>query len=295
MINALKSEIYTFYNKLYVWIISLLLVVPIFWFMGNSYNNIYYSMEEELRYIYDAEQAVKEMNIEYDFAGDYAILLDMVSVISPGNAINNVMMLFVGIGSLFLPILFALFIGTEYTNNQMQLKCVHYGALKVIGAKIIVLITYVLGVTLVLIISGQFIASHHWDAYSETILAVDKYIEIPNLETNCILVLITITILLFYSLVSFLIAILAKNSTVGIVASVVIAYGEAYILNSSMPKWIFYNWLNNNSVVYESGFVEFVLPNKVSPHGTIVSVTLIIIYFVLLFAGIVAIGKRKSQ
>ena len=295
MINVLKSEIYTFYSKLYVWVLTLLLLVPIFWFMGNSYTNIYYSLEEELLYIKDAELAVSEMNVEYDFTGEYEIILDKVSVITPANAINNVMMVFVGIGSLLLPILFAVFIGNEYTNNQMQLKSVHYSSIKVIGAKIIVLLTYVVAITIILAFAGQFIANHHWDAYSQTIQAVDRYIDLPNLKTNYMLIVVTLVTLLFYSFLGFLIALLAKNSVVGIIASIVIAYGEAYILNSSMPKWIFYNWLNENTVTYESSFVEFAMPAKVAPHSTYLSVALVLIYFIIIFVGTFTIGKQKRD
>lgn len=295
MINVLKSELYTFYSKRYVWVLTLLLFIPIFWFMGNSYKNIYYSLEEELVYIEDAKKAMEEMDSEYDFSGEYHILLDSVSVVSPANAINNMMMLFIGIGSLLLPILFALFIGNEYTHNQMQLKIVNYGPLKVIAAKIIVLTTYVLGITIILAGVGQFIANHHWDAYSATIDKVATYIELPELNTNYMLIVITMVVLLFYSFVGFLIALLARNSIVGIVANVVIAYGEAYILNSSMPKWIFYNWLNKNSVSYESSFVEFAMPAKVAPHGLVISVVLIVIYFILILSGIIASTKRRTS
>lgn len=294
MISALKSELHTFYSKIFVWIMTLLLLLPICWFMGNSYRNIYYSMESELSYIYDAQQAIQEMDIEYDLSEEYDILLDMVSVVTPENAINNTMMVFIGIGTIVMPILFALYIGSEYTNNQIELKMVHYKLVRVIAAKIIVLSTYLISITILLAVVGQYIADYHWNVYSETIGAVNSYIKLPYLDINYRLILITVVMLVFYSFISFFVAMFAKNSVVGIVSSVVIVYGESYILNSSMPKWIFYNWLNENTVTYDSSFVEFAMPNKVAPHGPVLSILIMSIYFVILFGGIFTISKRKS-
>lgn len=293
MFCALRSEFYTFYKKLYVLIISLIIVLPTLWYFGTSYKNLYYTLEENIVYIEEAEQAIQEFGVEYDFSVDYMNLLDIISVINPGNAVNNILMVQIGIGLLIFPMLFALFIGSEYSNHQIELKEVTYGVSNVIFSKIIVLISYLAIMVTALTGAGYFIANHYWKLYSDTISAAGRYVEIPNQKINYSLIILTLIILCFYSLLVFMISFMARNSVAGIIANVVIVYGEGYIMNSAMPKWIFYHLLNNNITEYENSFVSFAVSDKVANLGTGMSVVLILVYFVCIIAGIKIICKRK--
>lgn len=290
---TLYSEYVTFTKKTYTWLITLLILLPIFWFLTMSYGNLYLALEEQLNYIQETEQIMADYETEYDFSNDYLALEDILSVASPQNGINNALMVMIGIGLIFIPILSALFIGNEFSNDELIRKKVLYGITPVIIAKLLILMGYITIMVILIMGIGSFISHHHWSKNQWLLDKCITYIEIPQFSATYAIAFVAIAAFALYMLISFFISYITQNSIAGIVATIVITYGEGYITNASMPKWLCYSLIHNTVPEYDHSFAVFIVPHNLAKHGPVASSIMLILYIVIMLVVIIGVSKRK--
>jgi len=291
MLAVIKSELYTIIKRRSTWVMSLLILIPFLWFVNASYKNLYIRLEDNLISVSEDKKAVETLDVDYDFGNDIVEVRGILSVITPENSLNNSLMVFLGIGLLFIPIVGAISIGNEFSNSEIYRKKVEFGYTKVMYAKLIILSGYIFLLTMISQIIAICISNIHYSSKSDLIDRAISFAGNVDIKTNYNIIWIALLAIIFYTMIAFTIAIIVKNSIAGIVCTILISYGEAYIKNAFLPRWIFYNLFNKNSHTYEYSPAKFNTPANIADFGTMISILLIGLYIICL----VLLSRRATK
>lgn len=292
MINSIKTEFKTFCHLKSIWIAFAVLLVIVSVFYINSYNAQIQAVDDEVSLINEIE-ANSDGDVDYSELTDD--LLDIYKTYNPKMALNNFLGLLIGLGLIIFPIISALFVGTDYGRSKtIKCKIAYYSLLKTYISKIIVICTFMIFSVLLFSLIGLGISSVCWGSLEQhfTINLDYSSIDYFTFSENLNIILLTIAIFIFYSLVSFALSAIFKSSVAGLVSVIVINYftlPTEYAPHNVIFRLISEVYNNSSSAPY-----QFVTTTE-STISASLAILLFAAYFAAVIAFILILAKKQKN
>lgn len=178
-------------------------------FAGQDINAI-----EKIYDMVDGDMDVSELDKQ---------IRDYYIVYSDYNSYNNAYAIAIGVGLLVFPVIASIYVGSEYTFGTIRLKAADSSLVKVIFSKIIV---FSMLISVYLVVYGMCVrfCQKYWVKkymHSEKIEAISDKLDVLD---GVKMLLVTLMILLFYSLCAIIFTVYFRNAIAGIVITIAVNY-----------------------------------------------------------------------
>lgn len=172
---------------------------------------------------------------------------------------NNILLIVSELGKLLMQILGAVVIGTEFQNRTARLKAAHYGWLKSVSSKIILLIlisAFLVGIS--------YLAGIYWGKFLSNVIKSNfdfaKDIPEANLpSSDAIRMFSVFSGFILFSLLGIMATLVFRNSLAGVVSVAALIIFDWYVLRHFIKIWwilpnrIYTRLLNLHFASFDSG------------------------------------------
>lgn len=287
MRDTITAEFRTFRGKMYVWGVTVLFLVFIGWYMGFALGQKYDYISDEVTYIQGQSGNHTDQEKETDLKNFYIDLKDITGAVLPGNSFAMSMEVFIAFGVFLFPLIAAAFIGNEYLEKMMEVKGIYYGMRRIIPAKLLVLLLYILFITAVVTVMGTVISIWQWNMHGSLMTEVRTMIKLPETAIVPLQGVFAVAIMAFYGLLAFACAFGSRNGFAGAAVVLALVYLERYVMFSMFPRWLFRNFFDRVFPVSGHPFFQMHMPKGMDVYPAILAFGVLACYGIIMTISIV--------
>lgn len=282
MRQVLIGEFGTFYRKIYIWGGTALFLIIMGWYLNHGYSIRYAYIQDEAAYITGESGNHTDLEKEAALKKYYVDMTNSAQVILPANSVQHSLEVLMGFGIFLFPMMSAVYIGNEYMEKVMGVKALRFGLKRVILAKIIVLLGYLLAMTGIVLLMGWVFSMYQWNIHGSLIEDISSMITMPSGNFEPLQILGVLGALTFYSALVAVASMLFRNGFTGVMLTVMLAEGEKFLQLAILPRWVIFGMLESVFPANVHNFFELGIPDSMDHLPNWMRITLLMVYSVVI-------------
>lgn len=298
MSNTLKLEVRLLKKGIIIYII-------IFLFASMGIGSVYLNYKNALKAENDVNKYRMELAGQLDenispedrkqtFEPLDKLIYAAYEGINTKTAPENTMLVFAGIATMFAAILSSNLFGSEYVKKTIKVRAAHYGLLKTVLAKIIVMFAIACFIPIFGFLIGKVVSYPIWNSalkLSEFASKMDLEKFNPNFIPEVLLIILGF---MTYGLLSAFAAMVTKNNLAGAVIGIFIPYFEKFTSWWFLPFSAYSNLLSRVFHHYAGGMFT-ITPNEVGNQPLWTNWAILLGWCLVFTMGILVYSKKQEN